>query len=112
MAEATLRIRKNDIVKIVAGKDKGKVGRVLKVDPESLRITVEKVNLVKRHLKPGKASPQGGIVEKESPIAYSNVRVMCDKCNKPARIRMSFDGSGEKYRACAKCGDPIETRRK
>jgi large subunit ribosomal protein L24 len=112
MAEATLHIRKNDIVKIMTGKEKGKVGRVLKVDREKGRIFIEKVNMVKRHVKPGKTHPQGGIVEKEAPLAYSNVLVMCDKCNKPARIAMRVDESGEKHRTCKRCGDIFEEKKK
>src|SRR3970040_490668 len=100
MAEGTLHVRKNDIVKVMAGREKGKVGRVLKVGREKGRIFIEKVNMVKRHVTPGRTTPQGGIVEKEAPLAYSNVLVMCDKCNKPARIAMKVDESGEKHRTC------------
>ncbi len=89
------QIRKNDIVKVIAGREKGKVGRVLKIDREKGRVFVEKLNLVKRHTKPGKTTPQGGIVEKEAPLSYSNVLIMCDKCNKPTRIAMAVDGDGE-----------------
>ena len=112
MPEGTLHIRKNDIVRVMAGKEKGKVGRVLKVDREKERIFIEKVNMVKRHVKPGKTNPQGGIVEKEGPLAYSNVLVMCDKCNKPSRIAMKMDASGEKQRSCKRCGDIVEDRKK
>ena len=112
MPEGTLHVRKNDIVKILAGKEKGKVGRVLKIDREKGRIFIEKVNMVKRHVKPGKTNPQGGIVEKEAPLAYSNVLVMCGKCNKPTRIAMRVDESGEKHRFCRRCGDIIEERKK
>jgi large subunit ribosomal protein L24 len=112
MAEGTLHVRKNDIVKIMAGKEKGKVGRVLKVDREKGRIFIEKVNMMKRHVKPGKTNPQGGIVEKEAPLAYSNVLVMCGKCNKPARIAMKVDESGEKHRTCKRCGDVLEEKKK
>jgi large subunit ribosomal protein L24 len=112
MAEGTLHLRKNDIVKIMAGKEKGKVGRVLKIDREKGRVFIEKVNMVKRHVKPGKANPRGGIVEKEAPLAYSNVLVMCDKCNKPVRIAMSVDEAGEKHRSCRRCGDILEVRKK
>lgn len=112
MADATLHIRKNDIVKIISGKEKGKIGRVLKVNREKGRITVEKVNMVKRHAKAGGKNPHGGIIEKEAPLAYSNVLVMCDKCNKGTRIAMRVDGSGNRYRACKRCGEIIEARKK
>lgn len=109
---ATLHIRKNDIVKVMAGREKGKVGRVLKVDREKGRITVEKVNMVKRHAKPGKTNPQGGIIEKEAALAYSNVLIMCDKCNKPTRIAVTVEDSGDRHRTCKRCGDPLEAKKK
>ena len=105
-----LQIRKNDIVKVIAGKEKGKVGRVLKVDREEGRVFIEKINMVKRHIKPGKAHPQGGIVEKEAAMAFSNVMIMCDKCNKPTRIANPVDGSGKRSRACKHCGDVLPTK--
>lgn len=112
MAETTLHIRKNDIVKVISGKEKGKIGRVLKVNSEDRKVTVEKVNMVKRHVKPGQKNPRGGIVEKEAPLAYSNILVMCDKCNKPTRIAMRFDADGNKSRACKRCGDTIVEKKK
>lgn len=112
MGEATLKIRRNDIVKVTAGREKGKIGRVLKVDAARGRVFVEKVNMVKRHAKPGKANPQGGIIEKEAPIAYSNVMIMCDKCNKPTRIAMASDASGERNRTCKRCGAVLERKKR
>jgi len=112
MAEATLQIRKNDIIRVMVGKEKGKVGKVLKVDRHRGRIIVEKVNMVKRHAKPGKTNPQGGIIEKEAPLAYSNVMIMCDKCNKPTRIKMVVEDAGGKHRSCKRCGDVLEARKK
>ena len=112
METAKVHIRKNDIVKVISGREKGKVGRVLKVDREKGRIFVEKLNMVKRHIKPGKAHPQGGIVEKEAPLAFSNVLVMCDKCNKPTRIAMAVDGAGKRSRVCKRCGDVLEAKKK
>jgi large subunit ribosomal protein L24 len=112
MAEATLHIRKNDIVRVIVGKEKGKVGRVLKVDRDAGRVFVEKINMVKRHAKPGKTNPQGGIIEKEAALSYSNIMIMCDKCNKPTRISMVVEGSGERHRACKRCGDVLETKKK
>jgi len=112
METAKLHIRKNDIVKVISGREKGKVGRVLKVDREKGRVFVEKLNLVKRHIKPGKTHPQGGIVEKEAPLAYSNVLIMCDKCNKPTRIGMQLDPAGKRSRVCKRCGDVLEPKKK
>ena len=112
METAKVNIRKNDIVKVIAGREKGKVGRVLKVDREMGRIFVEKLNMVKRHIKPGKAHPQGGIVEKEAPLAFSNVLIMCDKCNKPTRIAMRPDPGGKRHRVCKRCGDVLEAKKR
>lgn len=112
MAEATLHIRRNDIVKIISGKEKGKIGRVLKVSREGERITVEKINMVKRHVKVSEKNPHGGIIEKEAPLAYSNVQMMCDKCNRGTRIAMHIDGNGNKSRACKRCGEIIEAKKK
>jgi len=106
------QIRKNDIVKVVSGKEKGKVGRVLKIDREEGRLLVEKINMVKRHMKPGKAHPQGGIVEKEASIALSNVMIMCDKCNKSTRIANRIEADGNKSRICKHCGDMLAVRKK
>jgi large subunit ribosomal protein L24 len=107
-----LQIRKNDIVKVISGREKGKVGRILKVDRQKGRVLIEKLNMVKRHIKPGKTHPQGGIVEKEAPLSYSNVLVMCDKCNKPTRISMAVDGAGKRSRVCKRCGDVLEAKKK
>lgn len=112
METAKVRIRKNDIVKVITGREKGKVGRVLKVDRTNGRIFVEKLNMVKRHIKPGKTHPQGGIVEKEASLAFSNVLVMCDKCNKPTRIAMAVDGAGKRSRVCKRCGDVLVAKKK
>lgn len=112
MGETTLHIRKNDIVKVISGKEKGKIGRVLKVHRDRGRITVEKVNMVKRHAKATEKNPHGGIIEKEAPLAYSSVMVMCDKCNRQTRIAMHIDGNGNKTRACKRCGEIIEPKKK
>lgn len=110
--EKKAQIRKNDIVKVIAGKEKGKVGRVLKIDREKGRVFIEKINMVKRHIKPGKAHPQGGIVEKEAAMDFSNVMIMCEKCNKPTRIANPIDGAGKRSRACRRCGDILEAKKK
>ena len=102
-------IKKDDKVKIIAGKDKGKIGKVLKVDRKKGGILVEKINIVKRHSKPTQQNRQGGIVEKEMPIQWSNVMVMCGKCVKPARVKIQRLEDGKKIRACVKCGEALDT---
>ena len=98
-------IKVNDTVAVIAGKEKGKRGRVLMVLPEKQRVIVEKVNFIKRHTKPSQKQRQGGIVEKEGPIHISNVQLFCKKCNKPVRVKSLTGTGGEKSRACARCGE-------
>ena len=107
MAE-NCNIKKDDKVKIIAGKDKGKIGKVLKVNRKKNRLLVEKINIVKRHTRPSQKSRQGGIIEKEMPIQWSNVMVMCNKCVKPARIKMQRLEDGNKVRVCVKCGETLD----
>jgi len=102
-------IKKNDKVIVLAGKEKGKIGNVLKVDSEKGCVVVEKVNMVKRHTRPGGKSAQGGIVEKEAPIHVSNLMVVCSKCAEPARIGKRILEDGSKVRVCKKCGELLET---
>ena len=93
-----LKIRKGDMVQVIAGDDKGKVGRVLSVDDVKHRVVVEKVNFVKRHSKPRKAGVQGGILEREAPIHLSNVMLFDPKSGRGARVgvRVLPDGSRER----------------
>ncbi|HEY5998867.1 MAG TPA: 50S ribosomal protein L24 [bacterium] len=100
-----MAIKINDTVAVIAGKEKGKRGRVLKVLPAEGRVIVEKVNFIKRHTKPSQKHRQGGIIEKEGPIHLSNVQPYCKKCGKPVRVRALTGVGGEKSRACARCGD-------
>jgi large subunit ribosomal protein L24 len=101
-------IKKEDKVKIIAGKDKGKIGKVLNVNRKKSRVLVEKINIVKRHSKPTATNKQGGIVEKEMPIQWSNVMVMCNKCVTPARVKMQRLEDGKKIRVCVKCGEALD----
>ena len=94
-------INKEDTVYVITGKEKGKKGRVLLVDKMKNRVLVEKVNVIKKHMKPNKKYAQGGIIEKEAPIAISNVLLLCPKCSKPTRIGVSLLES-EKSTECAK----------
>ena len=101
-------IKKDDKVKVIAGKDTGKIGKVLKVNRKTSRVLVEKINIVKRHSKPSAQNKQGGIVDKEMPIQWSNVMVMCSKCVTPARIKMQRLEDGKKIRVCVKCGEALD----
>jgi large subunit ribosomal protein L24 len=102
-------IKKDDKVKVIVGKDQGKIGKVLKVDRKKHRVLVEKINMVKRHSKPSNQNKQGGIIEKEMPIQWSNVMVMCGKCVAPARIKMQRLEDGNKVRVCVKCNEALDT---
>ena len=99
-------IKKGDMVQVIAGRDKGKTGKVLSVFPDAQRVTLEKMNIVKRNTKPTQKSPQGGIVEKEASLSYSNVLLLCPKCNKGVRTGRKLSGT-KKLRICKKCGETI-----
>lgn len=102
-----MRIRKGDSVLVITGKDAGKKGKVLAVLPKEDRVIVEGVNIMKRHSRPTRKMPQGGIVEKEAPIHASNVMLLCTKCHQPTRVARRILEDGRKVRACKKCGEVI-----
>jgi len=102
-------IKKDDKVKVITGKDKGKIGKVLKVNHKKHRILVEKINVVKRHTRPSAKNRQGGILESEAPIHWSNVMLMCGKCMKPSRIKMQRLEDGKKVRACKNCDEIMDS---
>jgi large subunit ribosomal protein L24 len=107
-ARKKFRIKKNDTVMIVAGKDKGKSGKVLRVIPKREGAIVEKLNMVKRHMKPNQMNRQGGILEKEAPIDISNLMVICTKCTDPTRVGYRILEDDRKVRYCKKCKEVIE----
>lgn len=100
-------LKKDDKVKVIAGKDKGKIGKVLKVDRKENRVIVENINKVKRHVKPNMQNRQGGIIEKEAPIHSSNVMLLCSQCMKPIRISFKTLEDGKKVRVCNKCNEVV-----
>jgi large subunit ribosomal protein L24 len=108
-----IELRKNDIVKVIAGKDKGKQGRVLSIDANTGRALVEGVQTVKRHTRPNpQRQIKGGIAERESPIAMSNLMIVCSACG-PARIAHKVEtggGKARRIRICRKCGAPLEKK--
>lgn len=104
-----LSIRKGDQVKVMAGRDKGKTGRVLSVSPAQRTCTVEHVNMLKRHTRPNPSKQiKGGIVEREGPIHASNVLVVCASCGKATRVRHQRLADGSKARSCHRCGATLE----
>ena len=105
----TISIRKGDTVRVLSGRDAGKSGRVLSVNPRKNTLIVEHANIIKRHTRPNPAKNiKGGIVEKEAPVHASNVQIVCSGCNKPARIGHQTLPDGSKVRACSRCGATLD----
>ncbi|WP_294755713.1 50S ribosomal protein L24 [uncultured Flavonifractor sp.] len=102
-----MSIRKDDMVVVLSGKDKGKQGKILEVMPKEGKVVVEKINVVSRHTKPRKQGDQGGILKKEAPIYASKVQRVCPKCGKPTRAAHKVQADGKKVRICKKCGAEI-----
>ena len=105
MERKKFHVKKNDLVMVIAGKDKGKSGKILSVLSKKNRVIVEKVNFIKRHTRPSAKQRQGGIIEREGPINISNVMLICTKCNKPSRIGKKSLEDDKKVRICKKCGE-------
>ena len=103
-----MNIRKNDTVLVIAGKDRGKKGKVRKALPREDKLVVEGVNMIKRHSKAGRTARQAGIIELEAPLDASNVMLVCNKCNKPARVGYTFLSDGRKARICRSCHEVID----
>ena len=103
----SLTIKKNDRVRIIAGKDKGKEGRVLRAYPESQRVVVEGANFIKKAQRPTQKSPQGGILQREGTIHVSNVMLICPSCGEATRVARKRE-DGIRLRVCKKCGKSIE----
>lgn len=101
----------NDVVYVLTGKDKGKRGKVLEVDPKRRKVTVENVNIIKKHTRPRRADQPGGIIEKEAPIDSSNVMLICPRCSRPTKIARAILDNGQKARVCKKCDEIIDTIR-
>ena len=108
IVDERMAVRKNDLVQVIAGKDRGKRGKVLRVIGKLQRVLVERVNLVKRHQKVGRVGQQGGIVEKEAPLHVSNVQLVCPKCERPVRTGRSVLADGRKVRICRRCGEVVD----
>jgi len=102
-----VHVKRGDTVVVIAGKDKGKVGEVLKVIPKKNRVIVKGVNMITKHVKPNMANPQGGIIKTEGTIHASNVMLYCTKCNKATRIAHKLLEDGTKVRVCKKCNETL-----
>lgn len=108
----TMFLKKNDMVVVIVGKDKGKTGKILKVIPEKNRVVVEKVNFVKEFIRPDRSrNIQGGIMEKEAPIHVSNLMLFCSECGQGVRMRNRTLKDGSKVRVCGKCEASLEKQK-
>lgn len=111
MAKGRTYLKMDDQVEVIAGKDKGRVGKVLKVMPEKEQAVVERINMIKRHTKPTDMNQQGQIVEREAPIHISNLQLICPECTKTGRIGKKVLEDGTKVRFCKSCGESIENKK-
>ncbi|MBI5179549.1 MAG: 50S ribosomal protein L24 [Nitrospinae bacterium] len=103
-----MKVRKDDVVEVRSGKDRGRRGKVLSVFPKEGKVVVEKVNVVKRHQRPTQKMRQGGIIEKENPLRVENVMVVCAKCDKPVRVSKKRLENGKNVRTCRTCGEVLD----
>jgi large subunit ribosomal protein L24 len=110
MGQGKTYLKKNDQVEVIAGKDKGRVGKILRVLPDSRKAVVERINMVKRHTKPKEMNQQGQIIDKETPIHISNLQLICPECTKTGRIGKKILEDGTKVRFCKSCGGSIESK--
>lgn len=102
-----MKIKKGDTVKIIAGKDRGKTGKVTHVFPEERKIVVENVNIKKKHSRPKKQGQKGQIIQMPMPIDVSSIMLICPRCSKPTRIAQKIIGE-KKFRICKKCGGQLD----
>ena len=103
-----MHVKKGDTVVVITGKDSGKKGKIIEVNPKAGRVIVDKINLVSRHTKPTQGAPQGGIIKKEAPLASSNVMLFCSKCDKGVRVSKKILPDGSKVRVCPVCGNQFD----
>jgi large subunit ribosomal protein L24 len=103
-----MKIKKDDTVLVIAGKNKGKKGKVRFAYPEKDMVMIEGVNMIKKHAKAKPQVKQAGIIEREAPISVSDVMLVCSKCNKPVRIGYKILQDGRKARVCRACGEVVE----
>ena len=105
---AETHVRRGDMVGVIAGRERGKRGKVLRVLPEAGRVLVEHVNVIKKHQRPTQKLRQGGIIEREGAFAISNVLLVCSRCDKPSRTGVKILANGRKLRTCKRCGEPVD----
>jgi large subunit ribosomal protein L24 len=112
MRQGHANLRVNDKVEVIAGKDKGRVGKVLRIENENNRLIVERINLIKKHQKATEATQSGQIIEKEAGLHISNVMLVCPECSETVRVGKKLLEDGTKVRMCKKCKATIESAKK
>ena len=103
-----VHVRRGDTVAVIAGRERGKRGKVLRVLPDERRVLVEKINMIKKHQRPTQKLRQGGIIEREGFLALSNVLLVCSRCDRPSRAGVKILADGRKIRICRRCGESID----
>ncbi|HEY8349680.1 MAG TPA: 50S ribosomal protein L24 [Clostridiales bacterium] len=106
-----VHVKTGDMVYVLSGKDKGKKGKVLAVNPDDMTVIVEGVNITKKHRKPRGRLQEGGIISQESPISSSKVMLVCSRCKSPTKIAKVIRENGQKDRVCKRCGEVIDTQK-
>ncbi len=102
-----LKVRRDDTVQVMTGRELGKRGKVREVRPDAGKVIVADVNIAKRHMKPGRQARQAGIIDVEQPLDISNVAVVCQKCDRPTRVAIRQLDSGQRVRVCKRCGEQL-----
>ena len=110
MRQGRTYLKKDDQVEVITGKDKGRVGKVLRILKDKNKVIVERINMIKRHTKPNEMNQQGQIVEKEAPMHVSNVQIICSECTKTGRIGKKILEDGTKVRFCKHCGESVDSK--
>ena len=103
-----IHVRRGDLVGVITGRERGKRGKVLRILTAKGRVLIEHVNMIKRHQRPTQKLRQGGIIEREGPLALSNVLVVCPRCDKPSRTGVKILTDGRKVRTCRRCNESID----
>lgn len=103
-----MKLKKGDTVLITSGKDKGKTGKIEKVLPKTNHILVTSVNIIKKHVRPTKKNPHGGVIQINMPFSVANAMLICPRCNKPTRVGFKMLDAGKKLRICKKCKESVE----
>ncbi|NCO24489.1 MAG: 50S ribosomal protein L24 [bacterium] len=103
-----MSFKKGDYVLVISGDDKGKKGKIVSIFPKKMQVIVESVNFLKKHTKPTQNVPQGGVIKQEGALHISNIKLICNKCNKPTTVKREKIKEGKRVRVCKKCKEIID----